>query len=47
MVSEVANKSFDNKNEKNEELQSNESDDINNSPSERIEPSFLDTEKNN
>ena len=44
MVSEVANKSFDNKNEKNEELiKSNESDDINNSPSERIEPSFLDT----
>ena len=44
MVSEVAHKSFDNKNEKNEEIiNSNTNDDLNNIPSERIEPSFLDS----
>ncbi len=48
MVSEVANKSFDNKDEKNEELvKSNINDDFNNLPSERIEPSFLDSADEN
>ena len=43
MVSEVAHKSFDNKNEKNEELiKSDTNDDFNDITSERIEPSFLD-----
>ena len=43
MVSEVAHKSFDNKNEKNDELiKANNNDDFHNLPSERIEPSFLD-----
>ena len=41
MVSEVANKSFDNKND--EVIKSDVSDNSNNIPSERIEPSFLDT----
>ncbi len=44
MVSEVANKSFDNKDGKNEELvKSNIGDELANIPSERIEPSFLDS----
>tara|TARA_A100001011_G_C14221879_1_gene804776 strand:- start:1198 stop:1443 length:246 start_codon:yes stop_codon:yes gene_type:complete len=43
MVSEVAHKSFDNKNEKNDELiKANNNDDFHNLSSERIEPSFLD-----
>ena len=43
MVSEVANKSFDNKNDKNNEfIKSDISDNFTNMPSERVEPSFLD-----
>ena len=41
MVSEVANKSFDNKND--EFIKSDVSDNFANMPSERVEPSFLDT----
>ena len=41
MVSEVANKSFDNKND--EFIKSDISDNFTKMPSERIEPSFLDT----
>ncbi len=45
MVSEVAHKSFDNKNDKNEELlKDNNNEDLNNMTSKRIEPSFLDNE---
>jgi len=44
MVSEVAHKSFDNKNERNEEIiNSNTNNNLNDIPSERIEPSFLDS----
>ncbi|MBV69586.1 MAG: cell division protein FtsZ [Pelagibacterales bacterium] len=44
MVSEVAHKSFDNKNERNEEIiNSNTNNNMNDIPSERIEPSFLDS----
>ncbi len=43
IVSEVAHKSFENKNEKNDELiKANNNDDFHNVSSERIEPSFLD-----